>query len=136
VSDARVVANFLLEQDVRPVPCESDVAAFLERSDTALFYALCGGRIVGTAGCVRDGWVMRLTHFAVSEAKQNLLAAELVGQLEGVARAGGTSMLAAQALHNSPAHRLLLECGFAADWEECDVAEDRVVTVVDLLKPL
>jgi hypothetical protein len=134
-ADAGAVTAFLLEQDVRPAPREPDITALLGRSDAALFYAGRNGYITGVAGCLSEDSVCRLIHFVIA-ADGDVLAPSLIELVERIARERGASILAAQALRDSDAHRLLRTCGFTIDWEEDDVAGGRLVTSVDLVKVL
>ncbi len=134
--EAHAIANFLLEQDVRPAPRTADVAAFLGREGTIVFSALHDGRIEGVAGCVNDGSAFWLAYFAVEEKRKDLLAPALVGHLASAAAQGGASMLATKAPRDSRDYEILLRCGFEANWEEGDTEAGLVVTMVDLVKVL
>jgi hypothetical protein len=133
---AQAVTTFLQEQDVRPAPRGADIEAFLGRSDTALFFAQRGGRIIGTLGCVLEGAVLRLVHFTLAQAGSEQIAGSLVSLAEAHARSQGAAVLAAQAVAGSAAEQRLRLCGFAVDWEEGDARDGRVVTIVDLTRPL
>jgi hypothetical protein len=132
--DVRAVANFLLEQDVRPAPREADVAALLGRGDATVLCALRDGRVEAVAGCVKDGPASWLVYFAVEEKREDLLAPALIARVQDAA--AGAGVLTAQARRESRAYNLLLRCGFEAAWEEGDAADGRVVSVVDLVKVL
>jgi len=134
--DVRAVANFLLEQDVRPAPREADVAALLGRSDATVLCAVRDGHIEGVAGCVKDGPASWLVYFAVEEKREDLLAPALIARVQAAAGAVGAGVLTTQALRESRAYTLLLRCGFEADWEEHDAADGRVASLVDLVKLL
>jgi|GEM_PF-2248892 len=134
--DVRAVANFLLEQDVRPAPREADVAALIGRSDATVLCAARDGHIEGVAGCVKDGLAAWLVYFAVEEKREDLLAQALIARVHAAAQSIGASVLATQALRESRAYRLMLSCGFEADWEEGDAADGRVASMVDLVKVL
>ncbi|MDQ6767715.1 MAG: hypothetical protein M3Z41_07895 [Candidatus Eremiobacteraeota bacterium] len=135
-NDAAAVANFLRGQDVRPAPSEADVASFLGRTDTLLFFAIRADGIEGLASRVHDGAASRLAYFAIDANAPDELAASLIHLIESDARAAGAGLLAAQALRDSQTYRRLLGCGFQADWEEQDAFDGHLVAVVDLVKVL
>lgn len=101
-----------------------------------MFFAQRGGRIIGALGCVLEGSVLRLVHFAVARAGHDQIAVSLVSLVKSHARSQGAALLAAQAVAGSPAERRLRGCGFTVDWEEGDAQDGRVVTMVDLTKVL
>jgi hypothetical protein len=135
-ADAGAVTTFLLEQDVRPAPRETDITAFLGRSDAAFFCAIQDGQIKGLAACIKDDSVCHLVHFLISANQEDELASGLIDLVEHAARDAGAIILAAQTARDSNVYRLLHSCGFAVDWEEGDAANGRVVTIAHLLKTL
>ncbi|MBV8203839.1 MAG: GNAT family N-acetyltransferase [Candidatus Eremiobacteraeota bacterium] len=136
VTNAATIAEFLHRQDVRPAPRVDDVEMLCRRSDASLFCALRDGQIAGVAACMQDGPVLHIAYFAVAADSENEPANALVQALEARARQLGATLLAAQAVCDSPTHRCLVRLGFSVEWEERDRLRDRAVTVVDLLRPL
>lgn len=136
VQDAQAVANFLLAQDVRPAPREADIAEFLGRSGAELFCVLHQGEIDGVASYSLDGQAAQVVHLAMRTTPNIGLGAELIGEIESAARRGGAALLTAQTSRDSRACAVLLDYGFAIDWEEDDVVDGRIVRVVDLVKQL
>ena len=135
-AQARAVTTFLQEQDVRPAPREADITAFLGRSDAALFLGERDNRIIGTLGCVLEAAVLRLVFFSVAHGCPDDIVQPLLSLAEAHARSAGAGLLAIQVLSGSAAERTLRASGFSVEWEEGDAHDGRVVSVIDLVKPL
>ncbi|HXW50796.1 MAG TPA: hypothetical protein VEJ41_02300 [Candidatus Acidoferrales bacterium] len=135
IGDAEALLALLTGQDVWPRPRSADIIEFLGRNDAATFGLRAADGLRGAVSTLVEGAVAHVLWIAFDPdtVAEMRLALE---ELAAFAKASGSAMLFAQVEQGSAAHRALLGCGFAEDYDEREVTRGRPRILVDLVRAL